>query len=110
MSPPALTSRSPVSLHSIRRGRTCHEGASMRHYLALPLAASFVLVGSSFASAQNSVYIEELTWMEVRDAIKAGKTTVILPTGGTEQSGPHMVLGKENFAVHYSAGEIAKRL
>src|SRR5688500_11804986 len=82
----------------------------MRHYLALPLVASFVLVGSSFASAQNSVYIEQLTWMEVRDAIKGGKTTVILPTGGTEQSGPHMVLGKENFAVHYSAGEIAKRL
>ena len=82
----------------------------MRQYLAVPLVASFVLVGSSFASAQDSVYIEELTWMEVRDAIKAGKTTVILPTGGTEQSGPHMVLGKENFAVHYSAGEIAKRL
>ncbi len=32
--------------------------------------------------------------MEVRDAIAAGKTTVIIPTGGTEQNGPHMVLGK----------------
>lgn len=82
----------------------------MRRYLAAPLVAGFVLGGASFASAQNSVYVEELTWMEVRDAIKAGKTTVILPTGGTEQSGPHMVLGKENFAVHYSAGEIARRL
>ncbi len=82
----------------------------MRQYLAVSLVASVVLVGPSLAVAQNSVYIEELTWMEVRDAIKAGKTTVILPTGGTEQSGPHMVLGKENFAVHYSAGEIARRL
>jgi len=31
--------------------------------------------------AIDSVLIEELTWMEVRDAIKAGKTTVIVGTG-----------------------------
>ena len=35
----------------------------------------------------DSVFIEELTWMEVRDALKAGKTTVIIPTGGVEQIG-----------------------
>ena len=58
----------------------------------------------------DSVYIEELTWTEVRDAIAGGKTTVILPTGGTEQNGPHMVLGKHNFIIHHTAGEIAKRL
>ena len=32
--------------------------------------------------ALDSVWIEELTWMEVRDALQAGKTTVIVPTGG----------------------------
>jgi len=48
--------------------------------------------------------------MEVRDALAAGKTTVIIPTGGTEQNGPHMTLGKHNYLVHYKAGEIAKRL
>ena len=37
--------------------------------------------------AFDSVWIEELTWMEVRDAIKAGKTTVIIPAGSTEQTG-----------------------
>src|SRR5688572_19155915 len=82
----------------------------MLRLLTAVLAAGAVVAGSGTAFAQTSVYIEELTWTEVRDAIKGGKTTVILPTGGTEQSGPHMVLGKENFAVHYSAGEIAKRL
>ena len=82
----------------------------MRQSTHVLLLFGFLLAGVPSASAQDSVYIEELTWMEVRDAIKAGKTTVILPTGGTEQSGPHLVLGKENFAVHYSAGEIAKRL
>jgi creatinine amidohydrolase len=58
----------------------------------------------------NSVFLEELTWVELRGAIAAGKTTVIIPTGGTEQNGPHMVLGKHNYLVKYKAGEIAKTL
>ena len=58
----------------------------------------------------GSVFLEDLTWMEVRDAIAAGKTTVIIPTGGTEQNGPHLVLGKHNYLVKYKAGEIAARL
>src|SRR5918994_708122 len=76
----------------------------------LAAAAVIVLVAGAPALAQNSVYIEELTWTEVRDAIAAGTTTVILGTGGTEQNGPHMVLGKHNFIIHHTAGEIAKRL
>jgi creatinine amidohydrolase len=71
------------------------------------------LLGTPAAVAQpnpNSVFLEELTWVEVRDAIAAGKTTAIVPTGGTEQNGPHMVLGKHNFLVKYKAGEIAKQL
>jgi creatinine amidohydrolase/Fe(II)-dependent formamide hydrolase-like protein len=58
----------------------------------------------------DSVFLEELTWMEARDAIAAGKTTIIIPTGGTEQNGPHLVLGKHNYLVRYKAGQIAKRL
>lgn len=69
-----------------------------------------LFAGWTPAFAQSSVYLEELTWTEVRDGMKAGKTTVIIPTGGTEQNGPHMVIGKENYAAHYNAGEIAKRL
>jgi hypothetical protein len=56
----------------------------------LPALATFALILVAPAWAQAPVYIEELTWTEIRDAIKAGKTTVILPTGGTEQNGPHM--------------------
>ena len=58
----------------------------------------------------DSVFLEELTWMEVRDAVARGKTTIIIPTGGTEQNGPHIVLGKHNYLVKYKAGEIAKQL
>ena len=62
------------------------------------------------AQAPDTVFIEELTWTEVRDKIAAGTTSVILPTGGTEQNGPHMVLGKHNFIVKVAGERIARRL
>jgi creatinine amidohydrolase len=73
----------------------------------------FLLLVPSLALAAeipDTVFVEELTWTEVRDAIKAGKTTIIFPTGGTEQNGPHMVLGKHNFIVKHTAEQIARRL
>ena len=60
--------------------------------------------------AQTSVYLEELTWTELRSAIDAGKTTAIVPIGGTEQSGPAIVLGKHNERVRFLAGRIAQAL
>ncbi len=63
-----------------------------------------------FAQVPDTVFLEELTWPEVRDAIQAGKTTIIIATGGTEQNGPHMVLGKHNFVVKHTAEQIARRL
>lgn len=75
------------------------------------LLALITLAGLPLAApAQNSVHVEELTWTEVRDAVQAGKTTVIIPTGGTEQNGPHMILGKHNFIVRHAAEEMARRL
>ena len=76
----------------------------------MTLAAVISVLASASAFAQDSVYIEELTWTEVRDAIAAGKTTVILGTGGTEQNGPHMVLGKHNYIITFAAGLMAERL
>lgn len=60
--------------------------------------------------AVDTVFLEELTWMEVRDLLKAGVTTIIVPTGGTEQNGPHMVLGKHNFRIKHNADRIARKL
>ena len=59
---------------------------------------------------EPSVYLEELTWTELRDAIRSGKTTVILPIGGTEQSGPDIALGKHNVRVKILSGMIAREL
>src|SRR5206468_8758500 len=61
-------------------------------------------------AAPDTVFIDELTWEETRDAMKAGKTTVIVPTGGTEKNGYHMVIGKHNFVVAYTANLMARRL
>ena len=60
--------------------------------------------------APDTVFIDELTWEETRDALKAGKTTVIVPTGGTEKNGYHMVLGKHNYVVAHAADLMARRL
>jgi len=69
-----------------------------------------LLPASVFPAPAPSVFLEELTWTEVRDAVKAGKTTVIVPIGGTEQSGPHIALGKHNARVHFLAARIAAAL
>ena len=61
-------------------------------------------------AANDSVHIEELTWMEVRDAMKAGKTVVIVPTGGVEMNGPYLVTGKHNYIVRVAADAIARKL
>ncbi len=87
----------------------------MRSVYLLALGALVLMASPAFTQAPSlpqpgSVFLEELTWIEARDAIAAGKTTIIIPTGGTEQNGPHMVLGKHNFLVKHKAGEIAKNL
>ena len=58
----------------------------------------------------GSVFIEDLTWPEVRDAIRSGKTTAVYYAGSTEQNGPHMALGKHNFVARYVSGRIAEEL
>jgi creatinine amidohydrolase len=57
-----------------------------------------------------SLFTEEMTWQEVRDALKAGKTTVLIPTGGVEQNGPYVVTGKHNFIIRATSEAIARRL
>lgn len=64
-----------------------------------------------FAQAQySSVYLEDLTWPEVRDRLARGHRTIIIPAGGTEQNGPHLAIGKHNAIVTFTAGEIAREL
>lgn len=60
--------------------------------------------------AVDTVFTEEMPWIEVRDAIAAGKTTVIVGTGGLEQNGPHVATGKHNFVLRATTEAIARAL
>jgi creatinine amidohydrolase/Fe(II)-dependent formamide hydrolase-like protein len=67
-------------------------------------------ISPAFAQAPDTVFLEELTWTELRDLVRSGKTTIIVPAGGTEQNGPHMTLGKHNVRVKALAEKIARAL
>lgn len=60
--------------------------------------------------AADTVFIEDMTWMEVRDAMRAGKDTVIVATGGIEQNGPYLVAGKHNIVLRATTDAIARHL
>ena len=70
------------------------------------------VVTSKFILAQtpDTVFLEELTWTEVASAIDNGSTTIIIPTAGTEQNGPHMVLGKHKYRINAGSERIARSL
>ena len=78
--------------------------------IAAMLTTLVLSASAAFAADPPTVYMGELTWTEVRDAIHAGKTTVIIPIGGTEQNGPHMALDKHNLRVRFLSGRIAAAL
>ena len=61
-------------------------------------------------AAADTLRIEDMTWMEIRDALKAGKTTVIIATGGVEQNGPYLVTGKHNVVLRGTTEAIARQL
>jgi creatinine amidohydrolase len=73
--------------------------------LLLPWIASTAL-----AQAPASVFLDDLTWTELRDRIHGGATTILVPIGGTEQNGPHMALGKHNVRAKLLAEKIAVAL
>jgi creatinine amidohydrolase/Fe(II)-dependent formamide hydrolase-like protein len=81
---------------------------------SLPRAAlltAFLLTAPAQADvALPSLRLEDLTWTEVAAALADGYDTVIVPTGGTEQNGPHAALGKHNFVVAVTSVRIAEDL
>src|SRR5262245_46139944 len=56
------------------------------------------------------IWAEELTWMEIRDLVRSGTTTIIIGTGGVEQNGPYVVGGKHNFVLQTVLPYIARAI
>jgi len=74
------------------------------------LCLALALTTPAHAEPPDTILLEDLTWTELRALVRAGKTTVLLPIGGTEQNGPHMALGKHNARVKALAERIAREL
>ncbi|HCE02027.1 MAG TPA: hypothetical protein DEQ98_02195, partial [Acidobacteria bacterium] len=60
--------------------------------------------------APDTVWLEEMTWMDVRDALASGTTTAIVPTGGVEPNGPWLALGKHNYVLSATCDAIARKM
>jgi len=79
----------------------------MLRTLAIAVGIAAALVASHGGA---SVYLEDLTSPELQAAVKGGVTIALVPIGGTEQSGPHIALGKHNVRARVLAGRIATKL
>lgn len=83
--------------------------------LALSVLAGSLLVFTAVekplsAPLPGTLDIAEMTWVEVRSALAQGYTTVVVPSGGLEQNGPHMIVGKHDRIVGWTARRIASEL
>ena len=75
------------------------------------VAAAFAQTARSPVNVNDIVELELLTHTEVSDKIhKEGKTSVLVITGGTEERGPHAVLGGHTIMSRHRGIEITKRL
>ncbi|MCI0432545.1 MAG: creatininase family protein [Gemmatimonadetes bacterium] len=74
------------------------------------LLLALAVNGGAAAQGPDTIFLEELTWDEVRARIAAGTTSVIVATAGTEQNGPHMVMGKHRFILEHTTDRIARAL
>jgi sterol desaturase/sphingolipid hydroxylase (fatty acid hydroxylase superfamily)/creatinine amidohydrolase/Fe(II)-dependent formamide hydrolase-like protein len=80
--------------------------------IALGLVGLSAGTGAVIASDLDArvVQLEDLTWEEVETRIARGSRTVLVPTAGHEQNGPHVVLGKHHHVVRYASEQIARDL
>lgn len=86
--------------------KTCRKRAALLALaLALPLAAH-----AAPPREAARVQLADMTWLEVKERLMRGPAIAIVPTGGTEQNGPHLALGKHNRIMEHTAAETARRL
>ncbi|MFL6759052.1 creatininase family protein [Sphingomonas sp.] len=97
--------------------------ASAPRFLLTSIAcgtAALILPAGSAHAAQSAraercpkndqVEFEKMTWVELKCAIAAGKTTALIYTGGVEQRGPQSANGGHNFIAHETVEAIARKL
>jgi creatinine amidohydrolase len=84
--------------------------------MALVAGSAWAQTAASTAKPQTAappkalVEFEMMTWVEVKKAMQAGKTTALVYTGGTEQRGPQNVNGGHNMMARETVRAIALKL
>src|SRR5215469_1222406 len=84
----------------------------MKHTMMTLVVASMLGAGgAAMAQEEAQVEIELMTYPEIYSAIhEQGKTTVLVVNGGTEQRGPHAVLGGHSLTAKLQGIDIARKL
>ena len=75
------------------------------------LGLQFTLIAQAETHSKltpETFWIEDMTWIELQQHTANGFKSVILPTGGVEQNGPFIALGKHNKVISYVAEQLAK--
>ena len=93
-----------------RRGALVALAACQFMTAEAPCQAPSQLEAKRPIEAGQSLWAEELTWMEIRDLVRAGTKTIIIGTGGVEQNGPYVAGGKHNFVLQTVLPYIARAL
>ena len=97
----------PVAAQRGRRGRPQLTPEQMAERAA---AREVARVAPRPIDAVDSVWLEELTWMEIRDAVEGGMTTALILTGGVESNGPHLASGKHNYSNKLMGEAVARKM
>src|SRR5580704_7469308 len=102
----------------------------MKRVFRIPATLALLIVMSGYLSAQtgteqharreynnppdipaiDSVFMEDMTWLDIRKAMNSGKTAVIVPAGGLEATGPFVTLNKHQNMLRGSTEMIARKL
>lgn len=88
------------------------------HKISASSIVALLVVGTWMAAPAVSgtggkghlVEFEKMTWVEVKEAVAAGKTTALIYTGGVEQRGPQNANGGHNLMAHATVLAIAEKL
>ena len=79
-------------------------------YGQLLATVHYAALAASARTSLPSLRLADLTWTEVQTAIDQGYDTVLIPTAGIEQNGPHLVLGKHRIVIEHTSQKIAAQL
>ena len=58
----------------------------------------------------DTVWIEDMTQLEIRDSLRSGKTSALIMIGGMEDNGPYVIVSQHNSISHAMCDKIARQL